>query len=189
MIVPRDINGRRVSFYIGATALAEEGRPRPGRLQPNLIRDRINDMQEALARLPLRHLNLLTDVPIIIWNGPAGQRGGWYPPDNRAARWMDPVRTERNFGVNGGDIADLPHSNGIITITTNVLAERPAGGVHRCMFSITHETGHCVDHHLDLTSNPTDIETGAETARIRARDTAAATMGMNSRQRPIQGCS
>jgi hypothetical protein len=157
MIVPRDINGRQINFFIGATALAEEGRSRPGRLRFSFIWDRIGDMQEVMSRLPLRHLSLLTAVPIIIWNGGEDQRGGWYPPDHRAARWMDPVRTERNFGVNGGEVAGLPNSNGIITITTNVLAERPTGNVRRCMFSITHEIGHCVDHHLDLTSTPTDI--------------------------------
>jgi hypothetical protein len=156
VIVPRDIHGRRINFYIGGTALAEEGRSRSGRLQFNFIWQRIDDMQEALRRLPLRHLSLLTSVPIIIWNGPEDARGGWYPPDHRAARWLDPVRTERNFGVNGGEVADLPHSNGVITITTNVLAARPMGSVQRCMFSITHETGHCVDYHLDLTSTPAD---------------------------------
>lgn len=154
MIVPRIIRDYRINFYIGSTALADDRRSGSGRLQFNFIWERIGNMEDALARLPNSHLELLTEVPIIIWNGPEGARGGWYPPDNRSARWLNPVRTQRNFGVNGAEVANLPHSNGIISITTNVLASRARGDVQRCMLTIIHEAGHCVDHHLNLTSRP-----------------------------------
>ncbi len=149
MIVPRDILGDRINFYIGATAIAEEGgRARRGQLQFSFLWDRIGDMQAALERAPKRHLDILMEVPIIIWNGSG--RGGWVPPD-RSSRWLSPD-TERRFGVNGVEVAGLPHANGVITITTNVLDDRPQRDTRPCMWTILHEAGHCIDHHLGLTS-------------------------------------
>jgi hypothetical protein len=158
MIVPRNILENRINFYIGTTALAEEGRTGTGRLRFRFIWEKIGIMEAGLARLPLAHLELLAEVPIIIWNGPESARGGWYPPDHRSSRWLDPARTERNFGVDGREVSNLPHANGIISITTNVLASRAGAGVHKCLFTITHEAGHCVDYHLDLSSRPLTTE-------------------------------
>lgn len=152
---PRLVNGKRINFYIGATAY---GGRRTGQLQHALIRSRIDGMANTLSGLPPTHLGLLTGVPIIIWNGRDSETGGWYRPMQEALRWLHPVDTERQFGVNGNDILRLPHSNGIISICTAVLATRPGRRTQRteqdCLRTVTHETGHCVDHHLGLASNP-----------------------------------
>lgn len=152
---PRLINGKRINFYIGTTAY---GGNRRGQLQHSLIRSRIDGMADTLSRLPGSHLDLLTQVPIVIWNGPDTETGGWYRPNQEALRWLHPEETERRFGVNGNDIASLPHSKGIISICTSVLQTRRGMEQQRteqdCLRTVTHETGHCVDHHLGLDSAP-----------------------------------
>lgn len=152
---PRLINGKRINFYIGTTAC---GGNRRGQLQHALIRSRIDEMVNTLSRLPDPHLGLLTGVPVIIWNGPDDVSGGWYRPGQEDSVWLDPVTTEQRFGVNGNDISTLPHSRGIISICTSVLATRPGREQQRteqdCLRTVTHEIGHCVDHHLGLASNP-----------------------------------
>jgi hypothetical protein len=117
-------------------------------LTQDFIHQKISYMATVLERLPYAHLILLETVPILIWRG--GGSGGWYAPDTRGANIWTTPRTARARGVDGNQVAGLPHSNGIISITERSLRNERID----CGFTLTHEIGHCVDFHLGLTSRP-----------------------------------
>jgi len=155
MLYYRDIGGVRINFVLDARAVAGGGRSIRGQLPFLLITTHIGAMAEVLQRIPGSHLALLREVPIIIFNGRG--RGGWCSPDRRGnpgptmQRWLDQNRVDqRGFEVDVGEVAGCPHSNGIITISTRVLQGSKINSIR----AILHETGHCVDHHLNLTSTP-----------------------------------
>ncbi len=117
-------------------------------LTQDYIHQKIAYMGTILERLPYVHLRLLEAVPILIWAG-AGS-GGWYEPGSTGeTRWINP-RSASARGVDGNQIAGLPHSNGIISITESSLRNERTD----CGLTLTHEIGHCVDFHLGLTSRP-----------------------------------
>jgi hypothetical protein len=117
-------------------------------LTQDFIHQKISYMGTILERLPYVHLRLLEAVPILIWAG--GGSGGWYEPGSIGeTRWINP-RPARARGVDGNQVAGLPHSNGIISITERSLRNERTD----CGFTLTHEIGHCVDFHLGLTSRP-----------------------------------
>mgnify|MGYP001811928706 CR=1 FL=1 len=140
----------RVNFCIGSGVLTGEPpvRPRCPQLEREYMTERMLDMQEALRLIPEQHLALLSSVPIVFNVGPG--RGGWCAPGRQSRPWLGAER----FGVDGAELSGLPHTNGLILISTRVLEERPAPGrVEPCKLAVLHETGHCVDHHLSLASN------------------------------------
>lgn len=155
MLYYRVIGGVQINFVLDARAIAGLGRSIRGQLPILSITAHIGVMAEALQRIPGSHLALLREVPVIIFNAPG--RAGWCPPDRggnpgpRMQRWLDQDAVDRRgFEVDAGEVAGCPHSNGIIIISTRVLQ----GGKINSIRAILHETGHCVDHHLNLTSTP-----------------------------------
>jgi len=156
MIIPTIIHGHTINFCVSPALASRDAE----------VRVQIGHLVAGLNRIPLRHLKLLKQVPIVIYQAPRGPdgspigRGGWVSPtagrQGEATRnplydaWLT-GRRGRRFGVQE-ELVTLPHSNGIIHMTDAALF-RTAGA---CQLTILHETGHCVDHHLDLNSVPID---------------------------------
>lgn len=140
-----------INFFITPNAISgyRVGRGERGERHPRsaLSRDRIlgymNDLIAALEKIPIQHLSLLIDVPIIIFNVPA--RGGWVAPiADGYPSWVSGSRVNSRFGGGGEAIREVPYSKGIITITTAALQDSIR------QLTILHETGHCVDYHMGL---------------------------------------
>lgn len=153
MIIPADIQGHTINFCVSPALASQEAD----------VRDQIVHLVSALERIPQRHLKLLTEVPIVIWKRPGDSgTGGWVAPtegrqgegnQNRLYdAWLNGRRGAR-FGVQE-DLSSLPHSGGIIHMTDFALLRTASA----CQLTILHETGHCVDYHLDLNSTVPHVD-------------------------------
>ena len=153
MIIPKDIQEQTINFCVSPALASQESR----------VRTQIAHLVSALNLIPLRHLMLLREVPVVIWKLPDGEHGtgGWVAPTlgRRGEEelrnvlydaWLTGRRGAR-FGVQG-ELSTLAHSNGIIHMTDVALFRTAMA----CQLTILHETGHCVDYHLDLNSTPSD---------------------------------
>jgi len=147
-------HGSLVNFCVSPQLASEEA----------TIRAKITLLVDALSKIPQPHIRLLKDVPIVIYRNDNGT-GGWVAPlerrrgrresipNDRYTGWLRGRRGAR-FGVRE-ELSSLPHSNGIIHMTTKALY-KPG---NLCQFTILHETGHCVDYHLSLESEPMNGDT------------------------------